>query len=150
MKQYSQDRFIAVFGLLLVAGGLWLCTNYDTDSAMVPRICLIAIGVLLVLLGGESILTEWRLKASGRTGQTSLPMNQGPFLIVTATLAVYAMALGIMGFYTASALFLLAVGFLWKGVKKPAIIIFTLCFIIFLYVCFTILFNVPLPKGFFI
>lgn len=147
MKQYMQDRLIAAGGLLLVGIGLWLCTQYETDSAMFPRICLICIGLLLVLLGIESAMTEKRLKSSGTEGQTSLPMNWGPFLIVTVALALYSASMVLLGFYSSSLAFLLAVGFLWKGVRKPVIIAFTVCFLIFLYVCFTILFNVPLPKG---
>ncbi|MCC8194518.1 MAG: tripartite tricarboxylate transporter TctB family protein [Deltaproteobacteria bacterium] len=150
MKQYMQDRYIAAIGLLLTVGGLWLCTYYESDSALFPRICLCCIGFLLALLGVESFLTQKRLAAAGKSGETSLPMNWGPFLIVTLALAVYGAALVILGFYSSSIVFLLAVGFLWKGVKKPTIIIFTVCFQIFLYICFTVLFNVPLPKGFLI
>lgn len=147
MKQYMQDRFIAAGGLLLVAGGLWICTQYETDSAMFPRICLLCIGFLLALLAVESFMTERRLNALSKEGQEALPMNWGPFCIVTVALALYGAALVLLGFYSSSLIFLLAVGFLWKGVKKPVIVAFTVCFLIFLYVCFTILFNVPLPKG---
>ena len=147
MKQYMQDRLIAVGGLALVGVGFWLCTFYETDSALFPQICLACIGFLLVLLGIESAMTERRLKASAKESMVALPMNWGPFLVVIAVLAAYGAALVILGFYSASVIFLLAVGFLWKGVKKPVIIAFTICFMIFLYVCFTILFNVPLPKG---
>lgn len=150
MRQYMQDRLIAVFGLLLVAGGLWLCTYYETDTALFPRICLVCIGALLALLGVESAMTGKRLHAAGKEGETSLPMNWGPFFLVTLTLAIYGAALVILGFYSASIALLAGVGFLWKGVKKSTIFIFTGCFIVFLYVCFTILFNVPLPKGLFI
>lgn len=150
MKQYMQDRFIAAIGLALVAGGLWLCTYYESDTALFPRICIIGIGALLALLGVESFMTEKRLAAAKREGENALPMNWGPFMTVTLTLAIYGAALVLLGFYSASVLLLLGVGFLWKGVKKPTILIFTVCFQIFLYVCFTILFNVPLPKGFFI
>lgn len=147
MKQYMQDRFIAAFGLAFVVTGLWLCTAYESENALFPRICFTGIGVLLILLAVESFMTEKRLKAAGREGETSLPMNWGPFFIVTLSLAVYGAALVILGFYAASAVLLLCVGFLWRGVKKPTIVIFTACFEIFLYICFTMLFNVPLPKG---
>lgn len=147
MRQYMQDRLIAVFGLALVAGGFWLCTNYESDTALFPRICFACIGGLLVMLGVESVMTERRLSAAGKRGESALPMNGGPFFIVSLVLVIYGAALIIVGFYSASILLLLAVGFLWKGVKKPTIFIFTLCFIVFLYICFTILFNVPLPKG---
>ena len=147
MKQYAQDKLIAVFGLALVAGGLWLCTYYESDSARFPRICFISIGVLLAMLGAESVMTEKRLRAVGKSGEEALPMNWGPFMIVTLALVLYGAALVVLGFYSASILLLLAVGFLWKVVKKPTIFIFTVCFQIFLYVCFTILFKVPLPQG---
>jgi uncharacterized membrane protein YhaH (DUF805 family) len=145
-----QDRLLAVFGLALVAGGFWLCDHYESDTALFPRVCLGSIGVLLVLLGIESSLTAKRLKAAGKSGETSLPMNWGPFFLVTLTLVAYGAALVTLGFYSASIALLLGVGFLWKGVKKSTIVIFTACFIVFLYVCFTILFNVPLPKGIFV
>lgn len=147
MRQYMQDRLIALSGLVLVGTGLWLCTDYETDSALFPQICLLCIGVLLLLLAGESILTERRLKARGVAGQEALPMNFKPFLLVTATLAAYGAGMVILGFYTASALFILAVGFYWKGLKPLVIFLFTVCFMIFLYFCFTHLFNVPLPTG---
>ncbi|SBV96970.1 conserved membrane hypothetical protein [uncultured delta proteobacterium] len=147
MRQYMQDRLIAIFGLALVCVGFWLCTFYETDSALFPEICLFCIGFLLTLLGIESYLTEHRLKVSGKESMMAMPMNWGPFLVVVAALAAYGVALVLLGFYSASVIFLLAVGFLWKGVKKPVIVAFTICFMIFLYVCFTILFNVPLPKG---
>lgn len=150
MKQYAQDKLIAVFGLALVAGGLWLCTYYESDTALFPRICFISIGVLLVMLGAESVMTEKRLRTAGKSGEEALPMNWGPFMIVTLALVLYGSALVVLGFYSASVLLLLAVGFLWKGVKKSTIFIFTVCFQIFLYVCFTILFKVPLPTGLFI
>ena len=150
MKQYMQDRWLAGIGMLFVMGGLWLCTSYESDTALFPRICIIGIGVLLVLLGIESFLTEKRLKAVGKSGEESTPMNWGPFLVVTLTLAFYGAAMVLLGFYSASILLLCGVGFLWKGVRWTTIITFTICFQLFLYVCFTILFNVPLPKGFFI
>lgn len=147
MKQYMQDRFIAAFGLALIAIGFWLSTAYESENALFPRICFTGIGVLLIILAMESFMTEKRLKAVGREGEEALHMNWGPFFIVTLTLALYGAALVILGFYAASAALLLGVGFLWRGVKKPTIVIFTACFEIFLYICFTILFNVPLPKG---
>ena len=150
MRQYMQDRFIVVCGLVLVAVGLWLCTAYESENALFPRICIIGTGALLVLLGINSFMIEKRLKAAGKPGEESLPMNWGPFMVVTLTLAIYGAALIILGFYSSSVLLLLGVGFLWRGVKKSTIVIFTVCFQIFLYVCFTILFKVPLPKGFFI
>jgi hypothetical protein len=147
MKQYIQDRFIVVGGLALVGIGFGITNGYPDESAFFPRMCLLCIGVLLILLGIESILTERRLAASGAASQTSLPVNYRRFIIVTGTLAAYGIGIPILGFYTASSLLLLVVGFLWKGVKKPVIFVFTLCFLIFLYICFTILFNVPLPAG---
>ncbi len=144
-----QDRFITAFGLLLVIGGLWLCTAYESETSLFPRICMISIGALLALLGVESRMTEKRLKAVGKSGENALPMNWGPFFIVTLVLTVYGAALVILGFYSASIALLLSVGFLWKGVKKPTILVFTGCFIVFLYICFTILFKVPLPDGLF-
>ena len=150
MKQYMQDRLITFIGVLLVGGGLWLCTVYESDTALFPRICIIGIGVLLLLLGLESFLTEKRLKAVGQSGEDATPMNWGPFLVVTLTLILYGAALLLLGFYSASVLLLMGVGFLWKGVKRSTIIAFTICFQIFLFVCFSILFNVPLPKGLFI
>jgi hypothetical protein len=147
MKQYAQDRLTAVFGLAFVAGGFWLCSRYESDSALFPRVCLAGIGVLLALLFIESVMTEKKLKAASKSGESSIPMNWRAFSIVTLTLAIYGAALVFLGFYSASALLLLAVGFLWKGVKKSTIFIFTVCFLAFLYVCFTILFNVPLPEG---
>lgn len=147
MRQYMQDRLIAIFGLALVVGGFWLCDYYESDTALFPRICFACIGGLLTMLGIESIMTERRLTAAGKGGEASLPMNGGPFFVVSLVLVIYGAALIFVGFYSASVLLLLAVGFLWKGVKKPTIFIFTACFIVFLYVCFTILFNVPLPKG---
>jgi hypothetical protein len=143
-----QDRLLAVAGLALVAGGFWVCSYYEADTALFPRVCLACIGMLLAMLGIESVMTERRLTAAGKGGETAFPMNWGPFFIVTFTLMMYGAALVILGFYSASILLLLAVGLLWKGVKKNTIFIFTGCFIIFLYVCFTILFKVPLPKGF--
>jgi hypothetical protein len=147
MRQYLQDKLIAVFGLALVVGGLWLCGYYEADTALFPRICLICIGGLLAMLGMEGVMTGRRLAAAGRSGEAALPMNWGPFFIVTLTLVIYGAALIALGFYCASVLLLLAVGFLWKGVKRPTILVFTACFTVFLFVCFTILFNVPLPKG---
>ena len=150
VKQYMQDRLIAVFGLALVAGGFQLCNAYESDTALFPRVCLGAVGILLVMLGVESFLTEKRLKAVGKSGDASLPMNWGPFFLVTLTLAVYGAALVLLGFYSASVALLLGVGILWKGVKKSTIVVFTAGFIVFLYACFTILFNVPLPAGIFV
>jgi len=147
MKQYMQDRFISVCGLAFVGGGFWLCTYYEADSAFFPRICLACIGFLLVLLGIESVVTERRLKATGKEALMALPMNLGPFLVVVAALVAYGAGLVILGFYSASVVFLLAVGFLWKGVKRQVILAFAICMLIFLYVCFTVLFNVPLPRG---
>jgi hypothetical protein len=147
MRQYLQDRLITVFGLALVAGGFWLCDYYEADTALFPRICFASIGVLLAMLGIESFMTGRRLAAAGKNGEAALPMNWGPFFIVTLTLVIYGAALIALGFYCASVLLLLAVGFLWKGVRKPIILVFTACFTVFLYICFTILFNVPLPKG---
>ena len=150
MKQYMQDRWLACIGMFFVGGGLWLCNSYESDTALFPRICVVCIGVLLVLLGVESFLTEKRLKAAGKSGEESTPMNWGPFLTVTLTLVLYGAAMVLLGFYSASVLLLIGVGFLWKGVNRSTIIAFTVSFQIFLYVCFSILFNVPLPKGLFI
>ncbi len=142
-----QDRFIVTCGLALVAGGFWLCTAYEAENALFPRICLVCIGILLAMLGVESFLTGKRLKAAGKSGEDALPMNWAPFFTVTLALAVYGAALVFLGFYSASVALLLGVGFLWKGVKKNTILAFTGCFLVFLYVCFTILFKVPLPAG---
>ncbi len=147
MKQYVQDRYIAVTGLVLVALGFWLCTDYTEDSALFPQICLTGIGILLVLLAVETVFTEKKEKAGAKRPVLTAKMQWGPFLLVTAALALYAAGTVLLGFYAASALFLLAVGFLWGGVKKPVILLFTAVFLVFLYVCFTILFNVPLPVG---
>ncbi len=147
MKQHVQDRITAAAGLVLVVLGWRLCGEYSEDSAFFPQVCLAGIGALLVLMVAESMLAARRAAAAKTEAQAALPMNWPPFLLVTGTLAAYGAALVILGFYTSSALFLIAVGFFWGGVKKPVILVFTACFLIFLYVCFTILFNVPLPAG---
>lgn len=147
MKQYLQDRIIAGAGLALTAVFWRLTGEYPDDSALFPQVCLVGIALLLVLLGVESVQTERKLKATGKEGQKAASMNWGPFGLVTGALAAYGAGLIVLGFYSASALFLLAVGFFWGGVKKPVILIFTVIFLVFLFVCFTVLFNVPLPAG---
>ncbi|WP_029915325.1 tripartite tricarboxylate transporter TctB family protein [Pelobacter seleniigenes] len=147
MRQIVQDRFIAVSGLVLVAIGIWITTGYDADSAFFPRICLISIGILLILLAIEGYLTQRKERLTQKQPVMAEKMPWGPFLLVTGVLAAYGIALKIIGFYTSSALFLIAVGLCWGGVKKRTVFLFTICLMVFLYFCFTVLFKVPLPVG---
>lgn len=147
MKQYVQDRIIVTVGLVLVFLGLQMCSNYPEDSALFPETCLIAIGGLLVLLAIANEVSRCRLVAAGNAPAEAVEMKWGAFLLVTVALGIYGFAVKALGFYLSSALFVLVVGFSWGGVKKQTVVIFTLCFLVFLYACFTVLFNVPLPTG---
>ncbi|MBW6509997.1 MAG: tripartite tricarboxylate transporter TctB family protein [Desulfuromonadales bacterium] len=147
MKQYAQDRIIVVVGLALVMLGLWICNSYPDESAFFPELCLYAIGILLVLLTIDSEIDKRKTLSSGDTPLKAIEMKWGPFLLVTGILAVYGISVVYLGFYFSSLLFLVTVGFFWGGVKKTTVLIFSACFLLFVYACFTLLFNVPLPAG---
>lgn len=147
MKLYMQDRLIAVGGLLLVAFGYHLADAYPEDSAFFPKINLIAIGFLLGLLLVETEVKRRRALAIGGDAQNVTKMRWMIFFVVTASLAAYAALVDVLGFYVSSTLFLLLASLGWGGVKKSTILLFTACFLAFLYVCFTLLFHVPLPMG---
>ncbi|MFW5489211.1 MAG: tripartite tricarboxylate transporter TctB family protein [Desulfovibrio sp.] len=147
MKQYVQDRYIAIGGLVLVVLGINICGDYPAESAFFPEACLIAIGLLLALLGIESVMTQRKLVLSGACPQEAMRMEWRAALVVTCTMALYVFLVGVLGFYVSSALLLVAVGLLWGGVKKRTVLLFAVCLLAFLYCCFSILFNVPLPTG---
>jgi len=147
MKQYVQDRIIVAAGLVMVLLGFQVCSRFPEDSALFPEVCLLAVGALLVLLAITNEVSRRKVVVTGKVPANAIEMKWGPFLLVTVALGVYGFAVKLLGFYLASAVFVLIVGFSWGGVKKTTIVLFTICFLIFLYTCFTLLFNVPLPSG---
>ncbi|MDR1657289.1 MAG: tripartite tricarboxylate transporter TctB family protein [Deltaproteobacteria bacterium] len=145
MKQISQDVFISIVGLIVVVICLIFTNRYTSETAFFPRSCLILLGVLLIAMLIETLIRA--KKENKLKPELANKSNIIPFLTVTGLLAAYSLAIKFIGFYTSTALLLVVVGLSWGSVSKKSIFIFTGCFIIFLYVCFTVLFNVPLPTG---
>jgi hypothetical protein len=147
MKQYTQDRIIAAVGMVGVILGLWEVAGYEEEGAFFPAACFIALGVLLIILTIDSFLVGRKASILNQVAQMALSMKFPRFVGITSILGIYVGAVEVVGFYVSSAIFLAAVGVLWGGVKKSAILLFTVVLIVFLYVCFTLIFNVPLPSG---
>lgn len=108
--------------------------------------------VLLFLLNtGFLVQQAAKAKKEGKKGENDLmDLFEGfqprQFLVVLASSVLYVCLIGVLGFYVATALYLVAT-LLCLKVKALYIVITVLAFACLVYCAFTLFLHVPLPTG---
>lgn len=152
-----EHDFIAGWTLLIVAGALfYIISDAPADAAFFPVAVLAIVGVLSAVL----IIRSWPRSISHveDTPQQSdalavakpFLINPRRFVIGITTTAGYVSAIVPLGFYTASALFVVAASILLGERRYWIVLVAASAFVALSYLIFGVLFERPLPKEFFL
>lgn len=150
MSTVSRERLGALITFLLCAAAWSQLGAMPAEAAFFPRLIL---GLAMLLAAAWGVTTFF--------GSQSRPEKNGdeqpaPFIENPRNLAVFILCLvgyialiDTIGYFTSTALFIVASG-LALGFRRPAIIAATTVgFIAFIYVLFVVIFDRPLPIEFF-
>ena len=150
MKQHLIGNALLA-GFLVIAVLLYRSTaSYPAfvqgSTASYVRFLALALGILCAV---DLASSWWTRKKGGRDEETDKPGGKvtGRFWALLALLAVYGWALGLVGFFPASIVFL-PVTMLAMGARKPLSIVGTTAgILVFVHLVFVKLLEVQLPAG---
>jgi len=141
----QQDLVAGAFFLFLGIAVVLLAQGYPPGAAMIP----LGVGSLMALLGavlGVRTLLRWR---AGRV-RNVLVDDWPRFLLPLGGCLVFALLVGRLGFYTTSAMLVLAMPLL-LGFRRPGYIAAAaVLFLALLVAVFALLLNRRLPAEFFL
>ena len=149
MRSSTTDLAAAVFSLVFAAIFYTQGTNLAGVSRLYPM-CLIA----FIAAGGLCLLLQGfhKRRQSEAPPEGGEPVSLRRVGIICAISAAYAVLVDILGFYSASAIFLLGSAMLLHdagGWKKSVLAgcILTVIMCIAVWACFGLLLRVPTPEG---
>jgi len=149
MKQKTQDRLLASSGVAFSLVAAWQTGQYPAGSALFPFLTISGIFFCSILL----LVTGFRKKGDS-AAECAETINLRSALSLALLLLIYLFSMERAGFFFSSFFFVLIVSLLWGRNEGKATFLFSLFFsagfTLFLYIVFIILFNVPLPRGFFL
>lgn len=147
MAIHLRNRIASVFVLLLAAAGFVHIHGLPAGAAMFPRLVLGATAFLATLWLISTFMAAKRAVDAPASG----PFIENPrnFGIFVATIVGYIALIEILGYFTSTAMFMLASSTLLGFRRHRFLIIATVAFIAFVYVIFVVLFKRPMPPEFF-
>ena len=143
------DVYMSIAMLIFALIALARTTVFPAGAARFPRLILGFLIIFTLWNLYEGIKKTKAINAEG-TGadkvikwpQLTLPM--ATFLIVV----IYTALIGILGFFTATTLFILGFMYFYQVRKVTTILLTLVGTNVFIYLLFVYQLNVPLPKGF--
>ena len=143
----------SIGSLIVFAFCVWAWTflaGMPAEAALFPRMILALAGVLSVIWG---VSAQVRRVSRARRGVVEEPRklisNPANIGIFFACAVVYATLIDLVGYFTASGLFVIATSLL-LGYRRPLVVIGTAAgFVLFIYLVFVVIFERPLPPEFF-
>ena len=157
MRYKTAEAVMAVF-LLLVCAIAWAnIRTLPEDALMFPRFILIILAIcsLIMLVRGH---LPARKAATATAPDVSAPPSMdedkatwhfaiSPVRMVGAVVlfAIYILLVGTIGFFTSSALFIIALAWYARYRNWTALVSSAIGFCIFVYVVFVMIFDRPLP-----
>lgn len=146
---FSLSTGIPAFLFCLSVHVLYLSLQFeslpgDTSAGTVP----LAMAALLSVLSFIQIINEARLQLCCAPQHEAKPSSARPLAILVA-IAGYLLLIPYLGFYMASALFLLASFFMLGARSVPRMIAITSLWGLLVFFLFSSVLKVPLPEGVF-
>ncbi|MBZ4653560.1 MAG: tripartite tricarboxylate transporter TctB family protein [Peptococcaceae bacterium] len=145
-----QDVYMSIAMLIFAIVALARTSVFPAEAAHFPRLILGLLIVFTLWTLYEGIKKTKAINADGtgadkviKLPQLTLPM--ATFLIVV----VYTALIGILGFFTATTLFILGFMYFYQVRKVQTILLTLVGTNVFIYLLFVYQLNVPLPKGLF-
>ena len=145
MKKQKCLEEIFVVGILIILCIYVFLTagSFKGTSSLFPRIVSALTAILCFLQLGASVRS---LRSLQNTQEE--PVGSGrSFLLASASLVVYAALIFLLGYYTATLLYLCASIYLFGYRKKLVIVLVSAGMIGFIYGLFHLLMYVNMPKG---
>lgn len=150
MSTTSRERLAALVTLLLCLAALSQVPKMPAEAALFPELIL-GLAVILSLIWGASTF-RFRVKEKTEAKeQRSTPFSENPRNLAAFVfcLAGYVWLIDILGYFTSTALFMVATS-VTLGFRKPkALVAAVVGFVGFVYVIFVVVFQRPLPIEFF-
>jgi hypothetical protein len=143
-------EWIAVIIMFIFSAFFYaLISAADPQSTQFPLLML----VLMLALGALKIIAQILEKKEGSRGQAPFPFFRVSF--VTAAIVAYIIAMEYIGFYTSSFLFFMGSTLAIQNFPRTPKVIAAraglgLAFLGSLYLLFTVLLKVQIPKGIFV
>lgn len=108
---------------------------------------------LLVLINTIYLIKCLIKRKNGEKGENDLPIifkdfQAKQFFVILLLCCLYIFLIAWLGFYTSTALYVIATMIFLK-VPKKQLIIASVCFMVLIYATFTVFLKVPLPTGLF-
>lgn len=147
MTNYShrKDRSFAVIMVLLSAAFLAQSLSYPAESSQFPRF-LMAVQLLFSLI---FLFQQFRLPLASK----SVPNNEviaslAPAFKVFLITSLYILAIDSIGYFSATAAFLLGAMSLFGNRRVVVMALVSGCFLVLIYALFVLFMGVRLPQGF--
>jgi len=134
----NASRLAAIILILFSGFFFYIAGAYPAEAALFPRALLAGIMLLSIVL----IVRSYQYNAY----KANLSMNQKMQVVVCALAAtVYVASMPYIGYYVASALFILFFAFILRFQNKVVPVVVAIAFPLIIYVVFEVLLNIPVP-----
>lgn len=144
-----KERWFAGFMVAVSALLLAQAFRYPAESAQFPRFLMIlqlALSLILWVQALRAPSPARRVAPAEGTPESTLATLHAPFKVFVAA-SLYILAIGYLGYFVATALFLCAAMF-WFGSRRPiAVISVAGGFLLIVYALFVSFMGVRLPEG---
>jgi putative tricarboxylic transport membrane protein len=140
MTKAAQDRAIAVV-VFILAGAMFLeAGQLPFEAGLFPRL------VTAIMLIAAIAMFARSFAASGRAPAEPVFINGRLLAITLAATVLYVIAVGTVGYFTSSLVFVPAIAYALGLRHHKAIAIGTVLFVAFLYLVFVRIFQLPMPR----
>ncbi|OLO25226.1 hypothetical protein BTR23_25240 [Alkalihalophilus pseudofirmus] len=134
--------------LFLVISMVLMTGNYVGGAKLFPQIVGVAVGFLIVVDITRQILISRKMKKT-TTNEAETKTINIKLIIILCALPIYYFLIKFLGYLLASAVVVLVVPFL-LGMRNIKLVLITSTIIwLLVYLLFSVLLNVPFPKGVF-
>ncbi len=144
----GKDRWFAIFMVAVSALLLGQAYRYPAESAQFPRFLMIlqlAFSLILLVQAFRTPRATHATKPPAAAAET-LASLLAPFKVFVAA-SLYILAIGYLGYFIATAVFLCAAMF-WFGSRRPVVVIaVTAGFLLIVFALFVSFMGVRLPEG---